>query len=450
MTRPAWATLAAAAIAVIALLSLQLVGTLGGAHAQGSVDFDIDPDVAGNTASSIGARGIEDCLRLDGSGGFDGSVDQTIDVVVQGDTQAPTAFDAWVTYDNNVIHVLDSGTDTLNKLPGASDFTTDEDPGPIKSSDGQMDAGALYLSGGPGIAGNGTLLRIGLDINFAAGPTVVNLGFAKGGYRSAAGAHPTTIGTGLLAINQDCAAGPTVTATSTGTPTPAPTYSPTPSPTASPTPTTSPTPTPSSDVDGDTVPDVSDNCPLVANPDQADTDGDGIGDACEGLALGIPLVAGWNHVCYTEAAQATDAGLNPLAGKALAAYRLNDGGGYDRWFPGRPDVTTMESLNSYDALFVLMSLSAVWAQQPSAPPTSANLGQGWNDVCYLGGAKSPGDATASIAGQLSVLYVLGTDQAWTRYVPSRPEVSNMAQLKPYQAALMLVTQAGSAIWMFDP
>lgn len=35
------------------------------------------------------------------------------------------------------------------------------------------------------------------------------------------------------------------------------------------------------DVDGDGVADADDNCPALANPDQADTDGDGIGDACD-------------------------------------------------------------------------------------------------------------------------------------------------------------------------
>ena len=33
------------------------------------------------------------------------------------------------------------------------------------------------------------------------------------------------------------------------------------------------------DSDGDKVCDKEDNCPTVSNPDQADTDGDGIGDA---------------------------------------------------------------------------------------------------------------------------------------------------------------------------
>jgi hypothetical protein len=36
----------------------------------------------------------------------------------------------------------------------------------------------------------------------------------------------------------------------------------------------------SSDADGDYIPDALDNCPNVQNPDQADSDGDGIGDAC--------------------------------------------------------------------------------------------------------------------------------------------------------------------------
>lgn len=35
------------------------------------------------------------------------------------------------------------------------------------------------------------------------------------------------------------------------------------------------------DYDGDTIPDINDNCPLVANVDQRDVDGDGIGSICD-------------------------------------------------------------------------------------------------------------------------------------------------------------------------
>ena len=44
------------------------------------------------------------------------------------------------------------------------------------------------------------------------------------------------------------------------------------------------------DTDGDEIPDVSDNCPTVPNPDQADADGDGAGDACDAFTCGDGIV----------------------------------------------------------------------------------------------------------------------------------------------------------------
>lgn len=56
-------------------------------------------------------------------------------------------------------------------------------------------------------------------------------------------------------------------------------------------------PTPNGpDADGDGVPDATDNCPSIANSSQVDTDGDGIGDACDttpnGVISTIPTGAG--------------------------------------------------------------------------------------------------------------------------------------------------------------
>jgi hypothetical protein len=45
------------------------------------------------------------------------------------------------------------------------------------------------------------------------------------------------------------------------------------------------------DQDGDGVCDADDNCPLVANADQTDTDGDGIGDVCDCAAVDKPKLS---------------------------------------------------------------------------------------------------------------------------------------------------------------
>ena len=80
----------------------------------------------------------------------------------------------------------------------------------------------------------------------------------------------------------------TIAATTEPTPEPTPDPTPTPEPTPDPAPTPEPTPEPeptdpnqSIDSDGDSVADHVDNCPGVSNPDQLDTDQDGMGDACD-------------------------------------------------------------------------------------------------------------------------------------------------------------------------
>jgi len=60
------------------------------------------------------------------------------------------------------------------------------------------------------------------------------------------------------------------------------------------------------DSDGDGIINVNDNCPDISNPDQVDTDGNGIGDVCE------------------ELTKTNRAVLGPLSGAEVNVYRLTD------------------------------------------------------------------------------------------------------------------------------
>lgn len=51
------------------------------------------------------------------------------------------------------------------------------------------------------------------------------------------------------------------------------------------------------DADSDGVGDICDNCPFTANPDQADSDSDGIGDACDACPLDAANDADGDGVC---------------------------------------------------------------------------------------------------------------------------------------------------------
>jgi YVTN family beta-propeller protein len=164
----------------------------------------------------------------------------------------------------------------------------------------------------------------------------------------------------------------------------------------------------------------------------------------------FPLAAGWNQVCYVGAEQPIEDALDPILTHVSAVYRLGAGGGYDRWFPGRPEVSTITNVSSYKPLLLLMTEGAEWNQTSSGSgPASAGLAQGWNTVCYAGTTKPPAEATSDIADDISILYILGSGQAWSRYVPGRPEVSNIDELGQYDAVLLLAN-VSEAMWTFSP
>jgi uncharacterized membrane protein len=450
-------------LAIVGLAALSIVACGGRAEAErigsaavGTIEMGIDPETTGNTATTLGT--LERCVRVDvPSPAFDGVSDHNIDVYVKGDTQALTAYDASVVYaavndgcpavadpstladpetgdqclnsadddgDNTtndgcpqvgasaesgteckgidkadddgdaIVHVTAPGTNTLIKMPGAMDLSD-----ALPDSDATFAAGALYLSGGPGPAGDGALVRLGLDIGgsglvtFALNPAPLSA------YASQAGTHDLTLVSAQLAINQDCPALP-------------PTSSPTPTATPAPgTPTPLPTPPPGT----------------------------------------ILLVGGWNNPCYVGPEQPIEDALADVADQVVAVYRMRADQGFDRWFPDRPEASTITAVSPYQPLLILMSQYGFWPHEPSGTPSaSVSLAPGWNNVCYTGQTKSPQDATTGVAGGFVIMYRLDGGQGWSRYAPGRPELSNIDQLSQYDALLMLVSQESGTTWTFDP
>jgi hypothetical protein len=244
MRRPVAGALGRALIVALSLLLSQFSAGHDIVHAQGTVNFDIDPEITGNTADTLGT--VEDCYAItcpsaecswDGSSSFDGVSDYIIDIVVWGDTQAPVSYDVSMNCDNTKVEIAAYATDGLIKMPGLICI-----PGCCEASGGTLWCGALYLQGGPGISGDGTIVRVGLDIG---GSGVIDFsihGPPLTAYASGAGTHAVTVDGALLAINVPC---------------------------------------PPGDADGDGVLDDVDNCPEDYNPGQENGDGDAWGDACD-------------------------------------------------------------------------------------------------------------------------------------------------------------------------
>ena len=120
---------------------------------------------------------------------------------------------------------------------------------------------------------------------------------------------------------------------------------------------------------------------------------------------------------------------------------------FDRWFPGLAEVSTLTTVNPGDTLFVLTSDPFLWIQADFDKESTVELAQGWNGVCYLGGSGPMEAATLGMDVRYAVIYSL-VGHTWQRFVPGRPEISNLTQLAKFTPVLVLATD--TCQWIFNP
>jgi hypothetical protein len=185
------------------------------------------------------------------------------------------------------------------------------------------------------------------------------------------------------------------------TPTPSPTSSPTPSPTPTATPTGTPTP---------------------------------------GTTRTLVWGPGWHNAAWSGASTPEEA-FACAGDNYAAAYRLVSGG-WERYFPGRSEISNMTDLEQYDAFPILVTgdvTCEMVVTDPAGTQRTLEWGVGWQNEVWTGAdGTTPQDAFACADGSYAAAYRL-VGGGWERYFPGRPDISSMGPLNKYDAFLILVT-----------
>jgi hypothetical protein len=165
---------------------------------------------------------------------------------------------------------------------------------------------------------------------------------------------------------------------------------------------------------------------------------------------GVTLAPGWTYACYFGDERPLDDALAGARDHVLAVYRPGPDGGYDRWFPNQPDLSTISTVRPREALFILSDDYVPWPQEPSQAGSDLALAPGWNSICYSGESKEATVALGEMSDQIAVSYGLAADGTWQRSIPARPELTTMDYVRGFSPLLVLIpTEPESAADYFS-
>lgn len=126
------------------------------------------------------------------------------------------------------------------------------------------------------------------------------------------------------------------------------------------------------DGDSDGVGDACDNCPDTGNPDQADGDSDGVGDACDTAVVDLPFLPGWNLVSVP---------LEPEDPSVEAVFGAVADGNVWEWQNGQyKGAAEVHAKTGYWVFSGYAEKTIVPVTGVPVQDTSRSLSQGWNLV----------------------------------------------------------------------
>jgi hypothetical protein len=78
------------------------------------------------------------------------------------------------------------------------------------------------------------------------------------------------------------------------------------------------------------------------------------------------LVFGWNSVCYTGQTKDTETATEDIASQLAIVYTAAPGQAWKRFVPGKPDVSTLNQLDSFTPVLILVTeeAGALWMFEP--------------------------------------------------------------------------------------
>jgi hypothetical protein len=363
----------------------------GTTQASPGVTLGIDVNPAGNTATSLGS--VESCISVATGDTFD------VDVIVTDVTDL-LVWQFYFAYDPSVLNVIGRNVDMfLAGNPGSNVMNLSET---VPDDDGLYAPGAGDFAEPPTHdSGSGVLVRLTLkavgpglspvtlplidtegDGTIENGPFMADLGTNPIGDTNGDTFFDGTILNAQIAVDRGCAP----------------------------------------DADGDGWPDEIDNCPLVPNAYQIDTDGDGQGNACDDDDDNDTIMDDNDNcplVANTDQADSDGDGLgNACDVEPTPVPTASPGTPTPTPPPGTPTPTPL----------------------PTPRPGTIMLVSGWNNACYVGLEQPIEDALADVVDQVLAVYRMRTDQGFDAWFPNKPEASSITTVRSYQPLFILMGQ----------